>query len=104
MVRKIMIKTVCFLVFSVFFIPLVSAEPTTYCSDNNLYLITDLTLNISGNIIPITNTEILNCRYGCSNTTLLNLGNPGCIESDMSVAVIFIVVLLGAIYWMRSIA
>lgn len=34
------------------------------------------------------------CNYGCSNGTLSGLGNPGCIENDFMVAILFFVIII----------
>lgn len=93
-----------FLVFLALLIPTVSAATTSYCSGNNLYLVTNITLDISADTFPIRNVEMINCHYGCSNTTLMNLGYPGCIESDLLVAIIFIVGLFVAVFIIKKVS
>lgn len=78
--------------------PLLSVK---YCQTGN-YLYERKVWNISGT--PTILEKLFLCDYGCSNVTLSNFGFPGCIESDMMIAVIFISVLLGTIVWMRRVA
>ncbi len=43
------------------------------------------------------------CNYGCSNWTLMTLGNPGCQEGDFLLALIFIVVLIVLVIVIRGV-
>lgn len=102
--NKIMFKIMCLVVFLVLSIPFVSAESMKYCKGNDLYLVTDMSLNISNTIFPIRNLEIVNCQFGCSNSTLINLGYPGCIESDLLIAIIFMVGIFVAVFIIKKVA
>ena len=81
----------------------------TFCEDGN-FLMTKVvqrtTTNVSGiiNVTDITGEERTYCFYGCSNETLINYGNPACIESDLLLAVMFFIFIsiMFLIIWVLS--
>ena len=74
----------------------IPAPPTiTFCVNGELLLSRDSSrTDDNGNITIEVIDRLTFCHYGCSNVTISAWGNPGCIESDFSLSLILIAVVL----------
>lgn len=83
----------------------IPAPPTiVFCANGDLLLTRDSTRTDSnGNITIEVIDRITFCHYGCSNVTLSAWGNPGCIESDFSLSLILIAIVLISVLSIRRI-
>ncbi len=75
------------------FIP---APPSiTFCANDQLLLQRESSsTTINGNVTIEVVDELIYCNYGCNNWTLLQFGNPGCIEGDYILSIMFIIFLI----------
>jgi hypothetical protein len=81
------------ILFSVF-IPLGVEHSSSFCHNDFLYRRNAVLFTISGVEDDISIERYYQCFYGCSNSTIVGFGNPGCVESDMLLAIVTIIVIL----------
>lgn len=74
---------------------------TTFCENNILRIQTSTRTIIGLNITDETIITRTLCQYGCSNTSLSNWGNPGCIESDLTLSafLVLLVISVSILIW-----
>lgn len=84
---------------------IIPSPPTiTFCLNGDLLLTRDSTsTETDGNITIEIINRVTFCHYGCSNVTLSSWGNPGCIESDYTLSLILIAVVLISVFSIRRI-
>jgi len=73
---------------------------TQYCAADGVSLVTTrgrYAYTASGEAFSINQNDIQTCQYGCADSILTNLGYPGCKESNLMYALIFIVVTIGVV-------
>jgi hypothetical protein len=78
-----------------------------YCSSDGFSLVTNrgrYAYTASGEPFSINQTDIQTCQYGCADAILTNFGYPGCKESNLLYAIIFIVVTIGVVILVRFIS
>ncbi len=75
------------------FVPIIN-EAVFYCDGDAL--IENITVN--GRNISISNVQ---CDYGCSEESWINLMNPGCRESPLEILLVGIAIIVGFILLMR---
>jgi hypothetical protein len=63
----------------------------TFCDGQNLVTIRMRGTCVDDQCFDGNQTDPVFCDFGCSNATLLTLGQPGCIESPLMIAVIFFI-------------
>jgi hypothetical protein len=61
----------------------------TYCYNSDLLFIREPYITENGSFIY--HERLVYCNQGCSNRTLLNFGEPGCVESELLLVVISII-------------
>lgn len=76
----------------------------TFCEDDVIFRTETRTRTIEdGNTTDETTITRTVCQYGCFNVTLSNWGNAGCIESDFSLSLLLISVVLIAVFSIRRV-
>lgn len=78
-----------------------------YCAADGYSLVTNrgrYAYTASGEPFSINQTDIQTCQYGCADAILTNFGYPGCKESNLLYAIIFIVVTIGVVILVRFIS
>ena len=78
-----------------------------YCAADGVSLVTSRGRNAytaTGEPFSINQTDVQTCQYGCADSILTNLGYPGCKESNLMYALIFIVVTIGVVILVRFVS
>ena len=76
----------------------------SFCEDSDIFRTEISTRTITGdNITDVSTITRTACQYGCSNVTLSNWGNAGCIESDFTLSLLLIAVVLIAVFSIRRV-
>lgn len=76
----------------------------SFCEDSDIFRTEERVRTIENENITdeITITRTV-CQYGCFNVTLSSWGNAGCIESDFSLSLLLIAVVLIAVFSIRRV-
>jgi hypothetical protein len=80
---------------------------TQYCAADGVSLVTTRGRNAytaTGEPFSINQTDVQTCQYGCADSIITNLGYPGCKESNLMYALIFIVVTIGVVILVRFVS
>jgi hypothetical protein len=64
-------------------------ETARFCYNNNSLFIRDKDVSDSGS--AVFNPYLIRCDYGCSNFTIINLGYPGCRESEFLINILIMI-------------
>lgn len=86
-------------------VPTPELEPSiNFCEDSDIFRTeTNVRTITDGNTSDETTITRTVCQYGCFNVTLSNWGNAGCIESDFSLSLLLIAVVLVAVFSIRRV-
>lgn len=86
-------------------LPVLDLAPSiSFCEDSDIFRteVRTRTIEDDNTTDEITITRLV-CQYGCFNVTLSNWGNAGCIESDFSLSLLLIAVVLISVFSIRRI-
>lgn len=71
------------------------------CSGNDLITIRERESCTQGQCQIVNQTDVFECQFGCSGSTISNFGRIGCIESDFLIYVIIIIIVIFLIIVIR---
>jgi len=87
---------------TIIIIPVPITPSAIFCLNDDELFVRESTRTITDGVLEIEQIEeIFFCNYGCTNQSITNFGNPGCIESDLLLAIIFIVVIIVIVILVR---